>query len=49
MLEDYTKAKTIKELKSEVKKARTDELDKKVAWKQAEALEAELERQVDRN
>jgi HlyD family secretion protein len=49
VLEDYTKAKTIKELKSEVKKARADELDKKVAWKQAEALEAELEREVERN
>jgi HlyD family secretion protein len=49
VLEEYTKAKTIKERKSEVKKARADELDKKVAWKQAEALEAELERQLERN
>jgi HlyD family secretion protein len=49
VLEDYTRAKTIKELKSEVKKARADELDKRVAWKQAEALEAELERQVERD
>jgi HlyD family secretion protein len=49
VLEEYTKAKTIKELKIEVKKARADELDKRVAWKQAEALEAELEREVERN
>jgi HlyD family secretion protein len=49
VLEDYTKARTIKELKSEVKKARIDELDKRAAWKQAEAMEAELERQVERD
>ena len=48
VLEEYTKAKTIKELKSEVKKARTDELDKKAVWKREEANEAELERQLDR-
>jgi HlyD family secretion protein len=48
VLVEYTKAKTIQELKSEVKKARADELDKKAVWKQAEAAEAELERQLER-
>jgi len=46
VLVDYTKPKTIKELKSEVEKARSTELAKKAAWLREKAREAELERQV---
>ena len=49
VLKDYTRDKTIKELKSEVKEARDDELAKKATWKREEAREADLERQVDDN
>ena len=48
VLVEYTQDKTIKELRSEVKKARDDELAKKAIWKREEAAEAELERQLDR-
>jgi len=46
VLVDYTKPKTIKELKSEGEKARANELAKKAAWQREKAREAELERQV---
>ena len=42
----YTKPKRIKELKSEVEKARSVELAKKPIWDQEKAKEAELERQI---
>jgi hypothetical protein len=46
VLVDYTKAKTIKELKSEVEKARADELAKREAWEQEKVKETHLERQL---
>ena len=46
VLTQYTKGKTIKELRSAVEKARLDELDKKAAWDLEKATEAELERQL---
>jgi hypothetical protein len=45
VLVDYTKGKTIKELRSEVEKTRLDELDKEAAWDLEKARETELERQ----
>jgi HlyD family secretion protein len=44
VLVDYTKGKTIKELKSEVDKARSDELAKEAAWNLEKAKQIELER-----
>jgi len=46
VLVDFTKPKTIKELRSEVEKARSNELAKKAAWLREKATEAELERLV---
>jgi hypothetical protein len=46
VLVDYTKSKTIKELRSAVEKARLDELDKEAAWDSEKAKEIELERQL---
>ena len=43
VLVDYTNAKTIKKLLSEVEKARSDELAKQTAWEREKAKEAELE------
>ena len=44
VLVEYTKSKTIKELQSEVEKARVDELEKEAAWESEKAKEVELER-----
>ncbi len=44
VLLDYTKAKTIKELESEVEKARSDELAKKATWELEVSKEKKLER-----
>ena len=46
MLVDYTKGKTIKELESEVEKARSDELAKKATWELEKSKEKKLERQI---
>ncbi|MFI5456658.1 MAG: hypothetical protein ACHRXM_14515 [Isosphaerales bacterium] len=46
VLVEFTQLKTIKELKSEIEKARSNELAKKTAWEREKAKEAELERQV---
>ncbi len=46
VLTQYTKGKTIKELRSAVEKARLDELDKETTWDLEKAKEAELERQL---
>jgi HlyD family secretion protein len=46
VLLDYTKAKTIKELESEVEKARSDELAKKATWELEVSKERKLERQI---
>jgi HlyD family secretion protein len=46
VLVDYTKGKTLKELHSEVAKARSIEQDEKKAWEFEEARAAELELQV---
>ena len=46
VLVDYTKGKTIKELKSEVEKARSDELAKKATWELEVGKEKKLERQI---
>jgi hypothetical protein len=48
VLVDYTKTKTIKELKSEVEKARSVELAKKPIWDREKTKEAELEHQNGR-
>ncbi len=45
----YTKPKVIKELKSEVEKARSDELAKKATWELESAKEKKLEREVTRS
>ena len=42
----YTKDKTIKELQSEVEKARADELSKESVWSLEKTKEAKLERQI---
>jgi HlyD family secretion protein len=44
VLTDYTRDKTRKELRSEVEKARSDELAKQAAWESQKAKELELER-----
>ena len=46
VLENYTKAKTIKELKSEVEKALSDELAKKQTYQLERDKEAKLEKQI---
>jgi beta-lactamase regulating signal transducer with metallopeptidase domain len=46
VLVDYTKGKTIKELKSEVEKARSDELKKKRTWEREKSKESALEREA---
>jgi hypothetical protein len=46
VLVDYTREKTIKELESEVKKAKSDELAKQAAWDSERSKEKELERQL---
>ncbi len=46
VLVDYTRAKTIKELESEVEKARSDELAKNATWDLEKSKEAKLERQI---
>jgi len=46
VLIDFTKGKTIKELKSEVEKARSDELAKKATWELETSKEKKLERQI---
>ena len=46
VLVEYTKGKTIKELKSEVEKARSDELAKKATWDLEDGKEKKLEKQI---
>ena len=46
VLENYTKAKTIKDLKSEVEKALSDELARKQAYQLERDKEAKLEKQI---
>ena len=46
VLEQYTKEKTIKELKSEVEKARSDELAKQSTWELEKSKEAKLRKQI---
>lgn len=46
VLEKYTKEKTIKELKSEVEKARSDELAKQATWDLEKSKEEKLNRQI---
>ncbi len=46
VLVEYTKAKTIKELQSEVEKARSDELAKKATWELEDSKEKKLEKQI---
>ena len=46
VLVEYTRGKTIKELESEVEKARVSEVVKKKAWEPEKAKEAELKRQL---
>ena len=46
VLEKYTKGKTIKELESEVEKARSDELAKKQTYQLEKDKEAKLEKQI---
>jgi len=46
VLEEYTKGKTIKELRSEVEKARSDELAKKATWDLETSKEKKLEKQI---
>jgi HlyD family secretion protein len=46
VLLDYTKGKTIKELRTEVEKARSDELAKQATWELEKNNVAKLERQI---
>ena len=46
VLLDYTRDKTIKELKSEVEKTRSDELAKQQTWQLEKDKEAKLEKQI---
>jgi RNA polymerase sigma factor (sigma-70 family) len=46
VLKDYTKAMTLKELKSEVEKARINELEKEALWDLQKTKEADLQRQL---
>ncbi|HKI21331.1 MAG TPA: hypothetical protein VKA15_25785 [Isosphaeraceae bacterium] len=43
---DYSKGETIKELKSALEKARSDELDKQQIWLRAKTDETELRRRT---
>ena len=45
-LVEYTKSRRIKELRSEVEKARVVELEKEAAWESEKAKEVELERRL---
>jgi HlyD family secretion protein len=47
VLVDFTRAKTIKELQSEVEKARSDELAKQSTWALEDSKEKKLVRQID--
>jgi multidrug efflux pump subunit AcrA (membrane-fusion protein) len=47
VLMEYTKDKTVKELKAEVEKARSDELAKEQTWQLEKDKEAKLRRQID--
>jgi len=49
VLVDYTKSKTIKELLSEVEKARSDKLARQATWDLENAKEIKLERQLSLN
>jgi hypothetical protein len=46
MLDGYTKPKTVKELRTEVEKDRSNELQKQAAWELEQNKEAKLERQI---
>ena len=46
VLVDYTRGKTVKELKSEVEKARSDELAKKATYALEDSKEKKLEKQI---
>ena len=46
VLVDYTRGKTVKELKSEIEKARSDELKKKGNWEREKSKESALEREA---
>ena len=46
VLTDYTKSKSMKELKSEVDKAHSDELAKQATWELEKAKEVVLEREL---
>jgi len=46
VLKDFTYSKTIKELESEVKKTRSDELAKQATWELEKSKEAKLEKQI---
>ena len=48
VLADYTRAKNLKELRSEVEKSRSDELAKLSIWELQKVKELELERQLGR-
>jgi HlyD family secretion protein len=48
VLEKYTKNKTTKELKSEVEKARSDELARKATWERETAKTEHIERDIAR-
>ena len=47
VLLEYTKAKTVKELRSDVEKARSDELAKEQTWSLEKTKEAKLVKQID--
>jgi HlyD family secretion protein len=48
VLERYTKDKTIKELQSEVEKAKSDELAKSATWELEKSKEAKLRKQIEK-
>ncbi len=47
VLKDFTKDKTVKELRSEVEKARSDELAKQATWELEKSKEAKLRKQIE--
>jgi hypothetical protein len=49
VLVDYTRGKTIKEFKSEIEKARSDELKKKETWEREKSKESVLEREANQS
>ena len=49
VLVDYTRGKTIKELKSEIEKARSDELKQKRTWEREKSKESVLEREANQS